>query len=44
MNEHVMDAAFRPGGLDRAKQGVLGLGLDRIEGPAKVTGVARLCV
>ncbi len=40
MNEHVMDAAFRPGGLDRAKQGVLGLGLDRIEGPAKVTGVA----
>jgi xanthine dehydrogenase YagR molybdenum-binding subunit len=40
MTDHVMDAAFRPAGLDRATQGVLGRGIDRVEGPAKVTGVA----
>jgi len=40
MTDHVMDAAFRPAGLDRATQGVLGRGIDRVEGPANVTGVA----
>lgn len=40
MNEHIMDAAFRPAGLDRAQQGVLGRPIDRVEGPAKVSGVA----
>ncbi|WP_374943511.1 xanthine dehydrogenase family protein molybdopterin-binding subunit [Sphingomonas sp.] len=40
MNDHVMDAAFRPAGLERAQQGVLGASLDRIDGPAKVSGTA----
>jgi xanthine dehydrogenase YagR molybdenum-binding subunit len=40
MTDHVMDAAFRPAGLDRAVQGVLGRPIDRVEGPAKVSGEA----
>jgi xanthine dehydrogenase YagR molybdenum-binding subunit len=35
-----MDQAFRPAGLAHAEQGVLGKPLPRVEGPAKVTGVA----
>lgn len=41
MAELMMDAAYRPAALDRATQGVLGRPLDRIDGPAKVTGTAR---
>jgi xanthine dehydrogenase YagR molybdenum-binding subunit len=40
MTDHVMDAAFRPAGLNRAVQGVLGRPVDRVEGPAKVSGEA----
>ena len=40
MNEMTMDRAYRPAALARAKQGVLGQPLPRIEGPAKVAGVA----
>ena len=40
-----MDAPYRPAGLDRAEgQGVLGRALDRVDGPAKVTGAARYAV
>ena len=35
-----MDQAGRPGGLDRARQGLLGASVARWEGPAKVTGSA----
>ncbi|KQT31208.1 xanthine dehydrogenase [Sphingomonas sp. Leaf412] len=40
MTEQKIDVAERPGGLARAKQGVLGAALPRIEGPLKVTGAA----
>jgi xanthine dehydrogenase YagR molybdenum-binding subunit len=40
MNEHVMDRAYRPAGLDHAEQGVLGKPIARVEGPAKVSGAA----
>ncbi len=40
MREAMMDAPYRPGALDRAEQGVLGVGLARIDGPAKVAGTA----
>lgn len=32
---------FHPAALDRMVQGVLGAGVDRVDGPAKVTGTAR---
>ena len=35
-----MDAAFRPAGLAHAEQGLLGRPLPRIDGPAKVSGLA----
>ena len=35
-----MDARHGPTALDRGVQGVLGQGLDRVDGPAKVTGAA----
>ncbi|KQM63358.1 xanthine dehydrogenase [Sphingomonas sp. Leaf17] len=41
MTEYRMDARHVPTALDRGVQGVLGRGLDRVDGPAKVTGVAR---
>ena len=40
MAELMMDAPYRPAALDRATQGVLGKPLDRIDGPAKVSGAA----
>ena len=40
MTEMMMDAPFRPAGLDHGEQGVLGRPLPRIEGKAKVTGAA----
>ena len=40
MTEYRMDAEHRPIALDRGVQGVLGAGLDRVEGPTKVAGVA----
>ena len=40
MAELMMDAPYRPGALDRAEQGVLGKPVDRIDGPAKVSGEA----
>jgi xanthine dehydrogenase YagR molybdenum-binding subunit len=40
MSELMMDAPYRPAALDRADQGVLGRPLDRIDGPAKVSGTA----
>ena len=40
MTEQKIDEATRPALLERATQGVLGKGLDRIDGPAKVAGVA----
>ncbi|RDE06090.1 xanthine dehydrogenase family protein molybdopterin-binding subunit [Sphingomonas aracearum] len=40
MAEMVMDQAQRPGGLDRAEQGLLGAPVPRWEGAAKVTGAA----
>lgn len=48
MAEVMMDAPYRPAALDRPKgfggQGVLGRPIDRIEGPAKVTGDAQYAV
>ncbi|WP_425230735.1 xanthine dehydrogenase family protein molybdopterin-binding subunit [Sphingomonas sp.] len=48
MAELMMDAPYRPAALDRPKgfggQGVLGLGIDRVDGPAKVTGDAQYAV
>ena len=48
MAELMMDAPYRPAALDRPKgfggQGVLGVGIDRIDGPAKVTGDAQYAV
>jgi xanthine dehydrogenase YagR molybdenum-binding subunit len=41
MAEMMMDAPYRPGGLDRGAQGVLGRPLERTDGPAKVTGDAQ---
>ncbi len=40
MTEYRMDARHVPTALDRGVQGVLGMGLDRVDGPAKVTGAA----
>ena len=40
MTEYKMDAAHAPLALDRGVQGLLGAALDRIDGPAKVTGGA----
>ena len=40
MSEHVMDRALSPAGLTHAEQGVLGKPIPRVEGPAKVTGLA----
>ena len=40
MTDMTMDAPFRPAGLDHGQQGVLGKPLPRIEGKAKVAGVA----
>ena len=40
MSEQAIDTAERPRGLARARQGVLGSPLPRIEGPLKVTGAA----
>lgn len=40
MTEYRMDAQHAPMALDRGVQGVLGAGVDRIDGPAKVAGVA----
>lgn len=39
--EAMMDAPYRPGALDRSRQGVLGAPVARIDGPDKVTGRAR---
>ena len=48
MAELMMDAPYRPAALDRPKgfggQGVLGKPLDRVDGPAKVTGTAQYAV
>ena len=48
MSEVMMDAPYRPAALDRPKgfggQGVLGAGVDRVDGPAKVTGDAHYAV
>ena len=41
MNEHAMDAPYRPAALDRGQQGLIGKGVDRYEGPLKVSGTAR---
>ena len=41
MTDLTLDAPYRPVALDRGGRGVLGLPLDRIDGPAKVTGSAR---
>ena len=40
MTEQMMDAAYRPQGLINGQQDILGKPLPRIEGAAKVTGVA----
>ena len=40
MNEMTMDRAYRPHGLAHGQQGVLGAPVERIEGPAKVSGTA----
>jgi len=40
MTEMTMDRAYRPAALTRATQGVLGKPIDRIDGPAKVSGSA----
>lgn len=40
MSEHKMDADYGPSALDRGVQGLLGKGLDRTDGIAKVTGAA----
>ena len=48
MAELMMDAPYRPAALDRPKgfggQGILGAGVDRVDGPAKVSGDARYAV
>ena len=41
MTDLTLDAPYRPAALDRARQGVLGRPVDRIDGPLKVTGQAR---
>jgi xanthine dehydrogenase YagR molybdenum-binding subunit len=41
MNAMTMDRAYRPAGLTRAQQNVLGAAVPRVEGPAKVSGTAR---
>ncbi|WP_066648196.1 MULTISPECIES: xanthine dehydrogenase family protein molybdopterin-binding subunit [Sphingomonas] len=41
MTEYTMDADFGPSALSRSVQGLLGKGIDRIDGVAKVTGAAR---
>jgi xanthine dehydrogenase YagR molybdenum-binding subunit len=41
MNEHAMDAPYRPAALDKGAQGLIGRGIDRYEGPLKVSGTAQ---
>lgn len=41
MADFTMDAEFGPTAIDRGAQAVLGRGIDRIDGPLKVTGQAR---
>lgn len=41
MSEYKMDADYGPSGLSRGVQGLIGKGLDRVDGVAKVTGAAR---
>ncbi len=40
MNEHAMDAPYRPAALDKGRQGLIGKGVDRYEGPLKTSGTA----
>jgi len=40
MTEYRMDAPHAPTAFDRGVQGLIGKGIDRIDGPAKVTGAA----
>ena len=44
MNEHAMDAPYRPAALDKGMQGLIGKGVDRYEGPLKVSGTAPYAV
>ncbi|MEO5937376.1 MAG: xanthine dehydrogenase family protein molybdopterin-binding subunit [Sphingomonas sp.] len=44
MNDIVMDSPYRPAGLDKGQQGLIGKPVDRYEGPLKVTGTARYAV
>ncbi|THD34544.1 MAG: xanthine dehydrogenase family protein molybdopterin-binding subunit [Sphingomonas sp.] len=44
MNDIVMDAPYRPAGLDKGQQGLIGKPVDRYEGPLKVTGTAQYAV
>jgi xanthine dehydrogenase YagR molybdenum-binding subunit len=44
LNDIVMDAPYRPPGLDRGQQGLIGKPVDRYEGPLKVTGTAQYAV
>ncbi len=41
MSEFKMDADYGPSGLSRGVQGLIGKGVDRVDGVAKVTGAAR---
>jgi len=44
MNDHAMDAPYRPAALDKGMQGLIGKGIDRYEGPLKVSGTAPYAV
>ena len=44
MNDHAMDAPYRPAALDQGMQGLIGKGVDRYEGPLKVSGTAHYAV
>ena len=44
MNDHAMDAPYRPAALDNGMQGLIGKGIDRYEGPLKVSGTAHYAV
>jgi xanthine dehydrogenase YagR molybdenum-binding subunit len=44
MNDIVMDAPYRPAGLDNGQQGLIGKPVDRYEGSLKVTGTAQYAV
>ncbi|MGN6821112.1 MAG: xanthine dehydrogenase family protein molybdopterin-binding subunit [Sphingomonas sp.] len=41
MTDHAMDAPYRPAALDKGRQGLIGKGVDRYEGPLKVSGTAQ---